>query len=84
MKVDETNLSPRQPQRPAMQPATPGKNTYSMANYLPDTPYIDEKKDSDDNIIDLGENQKGSKKGQQEAVSVRACCSDGATKSYRN
>lgn len=68
VKVDETNLSPRQTQRPAMQPATPGKNTYSMANYLPDTPYIDEKKDADDNIVDPVENQKSGKKGQSNGL----------------
>lgn len=64
VQVDETNLSPRQPPKPAIQAGTPGKNTYRMADYMPDTPYIDEKKDPDDNIVDDCKNSKGGKKGK--------------------
>lgn len=66
---DETNLSPRQTPKPTMQPpatasGTPGKNTYNMARYMPDAPYIDEKNDAEDIIVNDGKNPKGGKKGQ--------------------
>mmetsp|Transcript_15853 Transcript_15853/g.38899 ORF Transcript_15853/g.38899 Transcript_15853/m.38899 type:complete len:277 (-) Transcript_15853:117-947(-) len=65
VKVEETNLSPRQTTKQTMQATgTPGKNTYNMANYMPDTPYIDEKKDTDDHIIDQSAAKNGGKKGQ--------------------
>ena len=66
VRVDETSLSPRQTPKATMQPATPGKNTYNMANYMPDTPYIDEKKD-DDHIVDHSKNS-GKNRGQSNGL----------------
>ncbi|CAJ1915189.1 unnamed protein product [Cylindrotheca closterium] len=69
---EETNLSPRQTPKPTMRAVaagTPGKNTYNMANYMPDTPYIDEKKDADDIIVDHEKHKrKSGKKGQSNGM----------------
>lgn len=67
VSVEETNLSPKQTPKATMQPTTPGKNTYNMANYMPDNPYIDEKKD-DDHIVDNSASPNNGKKGQSNGM----------------
>lgn len=62
--VDASTLSPPQSPQPTMNASTPGKHTYKMTDYLPDTPLADEKKDPEDNILDVRTDKEPSPKAE--------------------